>query len=1169
MAIHDVNRQDAKEKKHECFLCILDPRKSSCYKAQLEGRIVAAHEGQFEGKKTPVITLDTGTTRLEILLDPDYYRSLVSELKARGDILAHYSLTLRIYHLPTAPITLESNGRTRSYYKTSPYTLAVLEPDILFNITDLNQAAYCSRQYILNRLISSTASPATIRGNLVHYCFKELLKAHDRGNLSVDDSEQSETPLAALHRHLQQALELNSIEMALANVSSDAMHAEVIPHLESLAQWYESERNTLWNIPETFVDTQNEESAFYSGNKVRAETFLLAPEIGLRGRLDLFWQQSGQQRLLELKTGGASGSLPKRDHRWQVLGYHALLTVRRNSQMKKALATLLYSGTPGRAQAFGIPATIREIQRVNETRNILVLSRVTGIPSTPPGTSRCGKCAMLEHCQHVSALLKWQPPEPDSQILARHSRSESSNTSALTQRNGRGVFPSTPEDQEFFARYHALLQMEERASEQQQALLWQLPVTERIERGTAITGLQLAGQPTVDKDGWKLVFSCNNTSELREGDEILLSNGNPISGEVVTGTIMSISSEQVAVWTRELIEHPVLIDRYDNDLVHVRTLQNLLRWQQATAHQRDLVAGRVRPRFIDEYVPPRPDFNTEQNLAVECAMQMQDYLLIHGPPGTGKTSVIAEIVKRLVQQGQRVMLVAFTNQAVDNMLKRLDKEGFHDYLRLGHERSVDKSIHPRLLKELTDAITKGGTADAINRVPTHAGDKSPDIGRHIPDLSGEKVGTRLIASVAPASVAPASVAPASVAPASVAPASVVHDILYSTPVVASTTATWSSDKYSARSVEIEGDLLKNTGLSFDVAIIDEAGQLTVPAILGALRLARRFILVGDEKQLPPLVLSKEAAEAGLADSLFSFLKCLDEKYMQDHPLAISACISLRTQYRMNKWIANFSSTVFYDRQLVAHESIADRRLIYKQDADAINQVPADAINRVPTPQAMNCQTDAINRQTDAINQIPADAINWVPTFPPDKSGLVSRTADQAIIRALDPQYPLVFLDVRDELSEQTAMGGKQSNAEVQVVRDIVANLLARGVDMQDIGIIAPYRAQVANIRRHLFSADSACSWQGLPSNAPISVDTVDRFQGGERLIIIISFATTREPSVESQRYTFLTNSNRLNVALTRAQHKLILVGCVPALEHLPTFSRLITYCRSMNTVIDQ
>lgn len=1079
MAIYDVDQQDAK--KHECFLCILDPQKNPCYRALLEGHIVAVYEALFEGKKTPVVTLDTGTTRAEILLDPDYYRSLIKELKARGDILGHYNLTLHIYHLPAAPKTFESNGRTRSYYKTNACTLAVLEPNMLFNITDLNHAEYCSRQYILNRLISSATSPATIRGNLVHYCFKELLKSHDRDKFNASDDGQPENPLASLHRHLEQALELSSIEMALTNVSPDAMRAEVMPHLESLAFWYQNERNTLWKIPANSADEQEVEDVAHLDNQVRAETFLLAPEIGLRGRLDLFWQQSGQQRLLELKTGGANGSLPKRDHRWQVLGYHALLTVRRDSQMKRAFATLLYSGTPGSAQAFGIRPTMRDIQRVNETRNILALSRVTGIASSPPGASRCGKCVILERCQHVSVLLKWKLPELDPKIPAK--LLDTPNTKPLdmlgvvpsesTSSGGIGDsvrFSSFPrsvggycnEDQEFFAKYYALLQMEERASEQQQALLWQLSVTERIERGTAITGLQPVGQPAVDKDGWKLVLSCNNTSELREGDEILLSNGDPISGEVVTGTIMSISSEQVIVWTREQIRHPVLIDRYDNDLVHVRTLQNLLRWQQATVHQHDLVAGRVRPRFIDQYVAPRPDFNAEQNLAVERTMQMQDYLLIHGPPGTGKTSVIAEIVKRLVQQGQRVMLVAFTNQAVDNMLKRLHKEGFHDYLRLGHERSVDESIHPRLLKELASAGTIGTSYQHV-----------------------------------------------------------VHDILYNTPVVASTTATWSSDKYSAQSADIEGNLPENGGLSFDVAIIDEAGQLTVPAILGALRLAKRFILVGDEKQLPPLVLSKDAAEAGLADSLFSFLKSLDEKYMQDHPLAISACVSLRTQYRMNKWIANFSSTVFYDKQLVAHKSIANHILVYTQKHGDSLQVQA-------TPTKRN----------------------------------------QAIIRALEPHYPLVFLDVHDERGEQAAMEDKQSHAEAQVVRDIVANLLARGIDMQDIGIIAPYRAQVANIRRHLFSADPTGNRLCLPSNAPITIDTVDRFQGGERLIVIISFATTRELSVESQRYTFLTNPNRLNVALTRAQRKLILVGCIPALEHLPIFSRLIIYCRSMNTLID-
>src|SRR5438309_11588260 len=107
---------------------------------------------------------------------------------------------------------------------------------------------------------------------------------------------------------------------------------------------------------------------------------------------------------------------------------------------------------------------------------------------------------------------------------------------------------------------------------------------------------------------------------------------------------------------------------------------------------RELVASKQHPRFSRLTAAPRADFNAEQNLAVERALQMQDYLLIHGPPGTGKTSVIAEIVKQLCQQGQRVLLAAFTNQAVDNMLKRLELKGFRDFVRLGHERSVDSAI---------------------------------------------------------------------------------------------------------------------------------------------------------------------------------------------------------------------------------------------------------------------------------------------------------------------------------------------------------------------------------------------------------------------------------------------------------------------------------------------
>ncbi len=286
---------------HACFLCALDAH--PCAVPQVEGRILRAYEGNANGDILPFVTLDTGTVLVSLLLTK-YYHNLVKGLKAVGGAMK--TLKLRVYHLPQAPIIEEYKGRPLHRYSANAYTLAVLEPDSVLNITDLNQAEYCARQYLLNQLVPSTTSAATVRGNLVHSCFKELLKEHDRGELMHGHAQQEhETPLETLQRHLQEALKNSSIDLAVSNISGEALREDVAPHLESLATWFQNQRATLWDMPTGYEDGQQ------SNNQVRAETFLLAPEIGLRGRMDIFWQQSGRQRLLELKTGGASGNLPK------------------------------------------------------------------------------------------------------------------------------------------------------------------------------------------------------------------------------------------------------------------------------------------------------------------------------------------------------------------------------------------------------------------------------------------------------------------------------------------------------------------------------------------------------------------------------------------------------------------------------------------------------------------------------------------------------------------------------------------------------------------------------------------------------------------------------------------------------------------------------------------
>src|SRR3989442_3239371 len=148
---------------------------------------------------------------------------------------------------------------------------------------------------------------------------------------------------------------------------------------------------------------------------------------------------------------------------------------------------------------------------------------------------------------------------------------------------------------------------------------------------------------------------------------------------------------------------------------------------------------------------------------------------------------------------------------------------------------------------------------------------------------------------------------------------------------------------------------------------------------------------------------------------------------------------------MNRWISQFASRVFYDSQLIPHPSVANRLL------------------EAPAHQPM------------------------------------LRTETPSIAFALDPLSPMVFLDVQSEYEK-----AKISDAEARTVREVVAGLLARGIALHDIGIIAPYRAQVANLRRYLFSDDATIGWQALPFDTPLSVDTVDRFQGAERPVIIMS-----------------------------------------------------------------
>lgn len=938
-----------------CFLCPWEMQRATpCDVASVSGELRDA-------------TFDPTSRQLELTLRDERGETVWVRCEEQGralwrELSAYPSdrwqgLRLTIHHLART-VTAET-------LRLLPAGVIALEPDLLLNITDINNAEYCVRQYPLRRMAPSPPSVASLRGTLVHTAFKEMLKGGDE----------------PIEVYLQRALDAAQVELALRQISEREMAAEAAPHVRALAAWYAQSRQNLWR----------------TAPDIRAETFLLAPEVGLKGRLDVLLQDPHGGSLLELKTGNVRASLPKREHRWQVHGYQTLLAARFPGRQDGPGATLLYSGTPGRADAYMIPFVHRDLQRVMELRNALALVHATGAVPPPPSALKCARCMVRQDCLRASALLGWQPPDlPD--VLE----------------------PVDQEDAALFAEMYDLLRQEARAAEVDGSALWRTTRDERMRRGVALGDLRLVGEPRQTAKGeWEYTLEGVQGSDLREGDAVLVSEGDPVRGAVVSGTILRIEAQRVVVWTPERIANPTLLDRYESDIVHDRTVRNLWRWLRGAPHLRELVRGALAPTFdasavatILEALPA--SLNAEQRQAVARALAARDYLLIQGPPGTGKTSVVAEIARRAMQRGERVLIGAFTNQAVDTVLRRLLADGWDDFVRLGHELSVAPEIQGHRLVARARALAGAGDELTPGRI---------------------------------------------------------RETLRTAPLVAATTATWSSESYD----DIGEPLL------FDLAILDEATQLTLPAALGALRFARRFVLVGDDHQLPPLVRSETAASRGLKRSLFATLL---ERY------GAEASVPLRRQYRMHPVICAFPSGEFYGNTLVAEGAARTARL-------ALGEATTGPFGRV-----------------------------------------------------LDPAHPVVFIDVPLEPDER---GRKENKSQATVVRNLIGELRRLGVAANDIGVIAPYRAQVGAIRARLVAGGETA----------VLVDTIDRFQGGERSVIFYSFGGGGTASWGGRGPDFLADPNRLNVALTRARHKLIILGNRAALEEIPLLRRLVAYCASL------
>ena len=477
-------------------------------------------------------------------------------------------------------------------------------------------------------------------------------------------------------------------------------------------------------------------------------------------------------------------------------------------------------------------------------------------------------------------------------------------------------------------------------------------------------------------------------------------------------------------------------------------LDRVIRAKGRLGYLRDLFYSRSQEAETFSFAPMHfPYLNKTQEEAVNKVLWAKDVAVVHGPPGTGKTTTLVEAIYETLRRENQVLVCAQSNMAVDWISEKLVDRGVN-VLRIGNPTRVnDKMLsftYERRFEAHPDYELLWAIRKAIRDLRAHR--KRGDEKYHQKLERLKERATELEVRI--------------------------NAQLFGEARVIASTLVGSANR-----------LLE--GQKFGTLFIDEAAQALEAACWIPIRRVSRVIFAGDHCQLPPTIKSYAALKAGLD-------KTLMERIVENKPEVVTL---LKMQYRMNEEIMRFSSDWFYGNQVESAPEVKYRSIL---DLD----IPMTWVDT---------------------SQFAVEGLQFTEEFVGESFGRINKAEAELTLLVLEQNFQKI---------------GKQRILDERL----------------DVGIISPYRAQVQYLRRLLKKREFFKPYRSL-----ISVNTVDGFQGQERDIILISLVRANDEG----QIGFLRDLRRMNVAITRARMKLIILGDASTMTRHPFYKRLYDYIEAL------